>query len=54
MAALSNFLIAKLGARIKILKFVTNFGTENALFGYFWLEFEKGIAIFEINTIKLF
>ena len=29
------------------------FSTKNALFGYFWLEFENNIVIFEINTPNL-
>ena len=28
------------------------FGTKNALFWYFWPEFEKTIAIFEISALK--
>ena len=26
--------------------------TKTALFGYFWLQFEKAIVIFEINTLE--
>ena len=29
------------------------FGTKNALFGYFWLEFENNSSIFDINTPNL-
>ena len=32
---------------------IPKFGTKNALFGYFWLEFENNILIFEINSPNL-
>ena len=41
-------LIAKLDAKIKIFKF----GFKSILFGYFSLEFENIIVIFEISVIK--
>ena len=42
-------LVAKFGAKIKILKF----GTENALFGYFWARTLKNTIVrFEISTFK--
>ena len=28
------------------------FETENSLFGYFWVEFQKSIVIFEISTLR--
>ena len=31
---------------------VPEFGTKNALFWYFWLEFYKTIVIFKISTLK--
>ena len=31
---------------------MSKLGTKNALFGYFWLEFEKNIVIFEISSIE--
>ena len=42
-------LIARFGAKIKIMKF----GTKIALFGYFFLlEFENNIVLFETSTIE--
>ena len=42
-------LVAKFGAKIKILKF----GTKNVLFGYFWAwNLKKTIVRFEISTFK--
>ena len=53
-------LVAKFGAKTKIVKknFVKTtkmlkFGTKNVLLGYFWLEFENNILIFERNTPDL-
>ena len=45
---LSNCLIAKFSAKIRILKFET----KNALFGCFGQQFWKTIAIFEISSLK--
>ena len=42
----SNLSNCKILVKTKMSKF----GTKNALFGYFWLEFEKNIVIFEISS----
>ena len=53
-------LVTKFSAKTKIMKknFVKktklpNFGTKNVFFGYFEIEFENNIFIFEINTPNL-